>query len=240
MTQPTPVCWGVIPAAGKGLRMQSAVPKQYLPLGGSSVLAQSVTCLLALPALRGVVVVVEAGEARWQPQLAPLATNSRPVWTTLGGADRASSVLAGLQALATRASLDHWVLVHDAARPCVGPAALAKLVEALVDEPVGALLAVPVRDTLKRASADGRAAATVPREGLWQAQTPQAFRLGLLLEALQRAREAKAAITDEASAVEAMGLYPRLVVGEWANLKITEPGDLAIAEGLWNLTRGPW
>jgi len=142
-----------------------------------------------------------------------------------GGATRAESVTNGLQAAAMVASDDDWVLVHDAARPCISPAMLDALFDELANDPVGGILAVPVADTLKRADVEQRVAATEPRDGLWQAQTPQMFRYGLLCDALQKCSN----VTDEAGAVEALGLKPKLVRGDATNLKVTYPADLALA-----------
>ncbi|MBL8509094.1 MAG: 2-C-methyl-D-erythritol 4-phosphate cytidylyltransferase, partial [Chitinimonas sp.] len=144
-----------------------------------------------------------------------------------GGASRAETVRNGLQALAGELAADDWVLVHDAARPCIAPADVARLITALREDSVGGLLAVPVADTLKRADAACRVAGTVPRDGLWRAQTPQMFRHGVLCRAL--AEGACEAITDEASAIEAAGMSPRLVVGDERNIKVTYPQDLALA-----------
>ena len=201
---------------------RSGLPKQYLPLAGRTVIEHALAPFLADPACRGVIVALAPGDVRF----ATLAVARDPrVATVSGGLERRDSVAAGLAALAARVDDDPWVLVHDAARPCLPPADLTALLGSLPDSPAGALLAIPVVDTLKRAADDGAVAATVPRAGLWRAQTPQAFRLARLAAALASQPSA----TDEASAVEALGDRPRLVAGSPDNIKITAPADLAPA-----------
>lgn len=217
--------FGVIPAAGSGSRMGSDTPKQYLDLDGAPVLQRSVDAMLALPQLDTLVVALAADDDRWSTLDA--ASNARVV-TTTGGAERSDSVLAGLEALADQASDEDWVLVHDAARPCLLASDLERLVAELASDPVGGLLATPVAETVKRADDDGRVLDTVSRESLWLAQTPQMFRYGLLRDALTR--DGAVNITDEASAVEQAGHRPKLVPGHVGNLKITRPGDLAQAQ----------
>ena len=218
--------WLVVPAAGVGRRMGVSEPKQYLRLRGKRVIEHALAPFLADADCEGVVVALAAGDPVF-PTL-PVARDPR-VRVTEGGAERRDSVLAGLERLATLVSgADPWVLVHDAARPCLSAQALERLKSALAEESVGALLAVPVADTLKRMDEVGRARETVPRDGLWRAQTPQAFRLQALRSALLSVTHA----TDEASAVEAQGLRPRLVAGSPANLKITDPADLALAASI--------
>lgn len=219
--------WAVVPAAGSARRMGGDVPKQYLALHGRAVIEWSVMRLLERADCAGVVVVLSPKDEHW-PRMA-LAHDPR-VRTTLGGAERADSVRAGLAALQAHAGADDWLLVHDAARPCLSAAQLARLIDEVEHHPVGGLLAVPLADTLKRADADGCVIGTVAREGLWQAQTPQMFRLATLRDALDQAHAAGLAVTDEAQAVELLGLRPRLVIGSGDNLKITHPEDLARAE----------
>ncbi len=219
--------WGVIPAAGSGMRMGEAVPKQYLPLAGRTVIEHSMARLAALPRVAGLVVALAEGDPYWstlQPQLGV------PVQRITGGAERCHSVLAALTWLLGVADAHDWVLVHDAARPCVRRADLQRLIATLAEDSVGGLLAVPARDTKKRADATGRVLETVDRADLWQAQTPQMFRLGTLHEALSRAIAAGVLVTDEASAMEQAGLMPRLVEGHADNIKITRPEDLVLAE----------
>lgn len=221
--------WFVVPAAGASRRMGAPLPKQYLPLAGRTVIEHALAPLIDCAALAGGVVVLAADDTTW-PQL-PVCRRPR-VKTATGGAERCHSVLNGLAALALEAGDDDWVLVHDAARPCLPAGDLARLIEICAQDEVGGLLAVPLADTIKRAGDDGRVQATVPRTGLWRGLTPQMFRLGLLRRAIETALAAGEMPTDEASAIERLGLRPRLVEGSAANLKITRPGDLAMAARL--------
>ena len=214
----------VVPAAGGGTRLGAPVPKQYLDLGGDSMLHRTIDALLAEPRLAGVVVVVSPDDLRRPP---PGRFDARVRFAAVGGATRADSVAAGIDQL--DAAAEDWVLVHDAARPSLSAAALARLIDEVGDDPVGGLLAMPVADTVKRCDDDGRVAATVDRERLWAAQTPQMFRAGLLRQALSGER---LGITDEASAIEKLGLRPRLVRGEPANFKVTLAEDLQMAAAL--------
>ena len=216
--------YAIVPAAGSGSRFGAEKPKQYLELLGRPLIYHTLQALTAHPDIARVWVVL-APDDPWWPQYdwSPLGPKLETV--RCGGATRAESVNNGLQAAAMVASDDDWVLVHDAARPCISAAMLDALVSELAADPVGGILAVPVADTLKRADASQRVAATEPRDGLWQAQTPQMFRYGKLTEALARCRD----VTDEAGAIEAMGLQPRLVRGDSTNLKVTYPADLALA-----------
>lgn len=226
--------FALIPAAGAGARAGSAVPKQYAPLCGKPMLLHTVAAFAAVPALAGIHLVVSP-EDEWLETLGEVTTLAAsaaadPVSPTLhihrvGGATRAQSVLNGLGAI--QAQPQDWVLVHDAARPCITPAMIEGVIAALEDDEVGGLLALPVPDTVKRASGDGRVAETISREGLWLAQTPQMFRYGVLRESLQRFPD----VTDEAGAIERMGLMPKLVPGHARNIKVTYPADFALAEG---------
>lgn len=227
--------FAIVPAAGSGARFGAAVPKQYLPLAGRPLIFHTLRALLEDTRVDRVVVVLAPDDAHWSKYDCDwLSLGPRLEVVCVGGATRAESVLAGLRALETAAAPDDWVLVHDAARPCLAPAMLAALIDGLADDPVGGLLAVPVADTLKREDTEGRAEQTVPREGLWQAQTPQMFRHATLLAAL----EAGTAVTDEAGAIEALGLRPRLIRGDATNLKITYPADLPLAEMIMLARRG--
>ncbi len=224
MTDTTPPFWVVIPAAGVGSRMQADRPKQYLKLGQCSLIEHTLDCFLDQPGLLGLVVCLSP-EVGWWPQL-PCAADPR-ITRADGGRERADSVLNGLHRLAELgAERDDWVLVHDAARPNLAESDLLKLLAQLQDDPVGGLLAVPVRDTLKLADADGRVSSTPDRSLYWQAYTPQMFRLGALRSALGDALAAGAVITDESSAMEWAGHRPRLVEGRADNIKITRPEDL--------------
>ncbi|MFG0585006.1 2-C-methyl-D-erythritol 4-phosphate cytidylyltransferase [Pseudomonas sp. BMW13] len=227
--------WLVIPAAGIGARMAADRPKQYLQVAGRSILEHTLQRFLDHPALRGVVVSLAADDPYW-PVLA-VASDPR-IRRAAGGRERADSVLAGLETLKNEgAADDDWVLVHDAARPNLAQEDLQRLLDSLADDPVGGLLAVPARDTLKRAGADGRVQETVDRSVIWQAYTPQMFRLGALRQALAQALRAQVAITDEASAMEWAGLAPRLVEGRADNLKVTRPEDLQYLQVLWSEPR---
>ncbi len=216
--------YAIVPAAGSGSRFGAEKPKQYLELLGRPLIYHTLQALTAHPDIARVWVVL-APDDPWWPQYdwSPLGPKLETV--RCGGATRAESVNNGLQAAAMVAADDDWVLVHDAARPCISAAMLDALLSELASDPVGGILAVPVADTLKRADGSQRVAATEPRDGLWQAQTPQMFRYGKLVEALERCRD----VTDEAGAIEAMGLQPRLVRGDSTNLKVTYPADLALA-----------
>ena len=219
--------WAVVPAAGVGSRMASDVPKQYLPLAGRTVIEWSLQALLNCASIQRVVVAVAPTDARFASLAC--ASNTR-IRTTIGGDHRAASVLSGLQTLVAEAHDDDWVLVHDAARPCLAHDDLLRLLDELSNDEVGGILAVPVADTLKAADGEQRVSKTVPRDNLWRALTPQMFRYGVLRRALQTAAEKGLAVTDESSAVEALGFKPRLIAGRADNIKITVPEDLQIAE----------
>ena len=223
--------WVVIPAAGVGTRMQADRPKQYLTLAGRCIIEHTLDCFLDHPGLKGLVVSLAAGDPYW-PTLA-CASNPR-IQLAEGGVERSASVLNGLQALtALGAAADDWVLVHDAARPNLSRADLDLLLGELFADPVGGLLAVPSRDTLKRVRPDGRVLETLDRSHIWQAFTPQMFRLEILQKALLEAQQIGATITDEASAIELSGLAPRLIEGRADNLKITRPEDLDWLRQQW-------
>ncbi|WP_297904075.1 2-C-methyl-D-erythritol 4-phosphate cytidylyltransferase [Metallibacterium sp.] len=220
-------CWCVVPAAGRGARMGAAVPKQYLDLAGQPLLLHTLQRLAAHARIAGLMVVLAADDAHW-PGITQLA--GKPVLRARGGDERADSVLAGLCALPDTVAAQDSVLVHDAARPLLRAQDLEHLVQAGLAHAHGAILAAPVRDTLKRADAAGGIATTEPRAGLWRALTPQMARRGDLERALSMAAQAGVAITDEAMALERIGLRPLLVEGSEDNLKITTPVDLAYAE----------
>ncbi|MFC4728741.1 2-C-methyl-D-erythritol 4-phosphate cytidylyltransferase [Coralloluteibacterium thermophilus] len=228
--------WVVVPAAGRGRRFGGERPKQYAPLAGRSVIECTLARVLAHPRVHAAMVVLAPDDAYW-PGLREVA--GKPVFTCWGGDERADSVLAGLQALPDSVIEDDPVLVHDAARPCVRVADIDRLLELGRRHAVGGLLAAPVRDTLKRADARGGVAATAPRDGLWRAFTPQLFRRGGLTRALQAAVRAGVAVTDEAMAMERLGLAPLLVEGAEDNIKVTTPADLAFAEFVLGRSREP-
>lgn len=233
MTALVPQFHVLIPCAGTGTRAGGSLPKQYQAVAGQALVLHTLTAFAAVaaaqPALRQVLVVV-----------APEDTflTSTPAWSVLpqGGASRAETVARGLAELRARgAQDDDWVLVHDAARCLITPAQIEALMVACSDDPVGGLLALPLPDTLKQAGPAGepaRVQATLERADKWLAQTPQMFRLGQLTQALEQAVRSGVAVTDEASAIEAQGLAPRLVQGSAQNFKVTYPEDFALAEAV--------
>jgi 2-C-methyl-D-erythritol 4-phosphate cytidylyltransferase len=213
----------LVPAAGSGSRMGHELPKQYLPIGARPMIYYAIDTLCACEQISTVFVVLSPDDTLfhgydWQH----FGDKLQPLYC--GGETRADTVLNGL--LASELEPDDWVLVHDAARPCLTGAHLEKLIAELQGDAVGGILAVPVADTLKRSDAALRVLCTENRELLWQAQTPQMFRAGLLAQALQQCKS----VTDEASAIEALGLQPKLVAGDSSNFKVTYPQDLRLAE----------
>ncbi len=219
--------WAVVPAAGSGTRMQSAVPKQYLTLAGKTVIEHALSRLLTHSRIDGVMVALAPDDERWCAL--EFATN-KPLLTTSGAGERCSSVLNALDALLERADPEDWVLVHDAARPCVRHSDISMLISKLSDHPVGGLLGIPVRDTMKRSDPNDEVIQTVERKQLWHAHTPQMFRLGALCNALRDAIDNGVLVTDESSAMELQGLKPKMIQGATDNIKITRPEDLMVAE----------
>ena len=219
--------WAVVPAAGIGSRMQADIPKQYLKINNKCILEYTLECFYSHPKIAGVVVVLAADDPHWSKL--SVAGNAR-VMTAPGGAERFNSVLNGLRCLLQLAAEDDWVLVHDAVRPCLHHDDIDRLISELNGHPVGGLLAVPVRDTLKRVSDTGEVTETVDRSGLWHALTPQMFRLAMLAEAITQAVDGDSMITDEAQAMELCGHRPLAVPGRADNIKITHRGDLPLAE----------
>ncbi len=234
-----PRLYALVPCAGVGERAGVGGPKQYHPVAGKAVVAHTLSALAAVPALEATLVVLAPDDTLFE-QHAPRFTGERAWIARVGGATRAHSVANGLDELLARGAQPHdWVLVHDAARCLLRPEWVQRLIEACQDDEVGGLLALPVADTLKAActggAAEARVESTVDRAAKWVAQTPQMFRLGLLRPALIGALsepERAAGITDEASAIEALGHQPRLVPGDFENFKLTWPGDFALAERL--------
>lgn len=217
--------FALIPAAGTGSRMGAGGPKQYAKLGSKTMLEHSIDAMLADGRIDKVFVIVAQGDTQWQA----LAVDSEHVeFLPVGGASRAESVRNGLIAIAGRTEDDDRVLVHDAARPCLAEDQLARLIDEVGDDDRGGLLAVPLTDTLKRGD-DGRVGATVAREGMWCAQTPQLFRVASLRAALSSEIDD---VTDEASAIERSGNSPRLVPGITTNIKVTTPEDLTLARSI--------
>lgn len=208
--------------------MQAPCPKQYLTVAGQTILELTLSSFLEHPGLRGIVVAL-AEHDRWWPQLK--VAEHRLMQTVIGGAERAESVLNALLALhESGAQAEDWVLIHDAARPLLERNDLDRLLSNLADDPVGGLLAVPARDTLKQIDASGRVVKTIDRSVIWQALTPQMFKLGQLQRALADALQADMAVTDESSAMEWAGFAPRVIEGRASNLKITCPEDLVFLE----------
>jgi 2-C-methyl-D-erythritol 4-phosphate cytidylyltransferase len=229
MMAPAPRRFGLIPAAGGSSRFGGAEPKQYALLAGAPVIRHAIRALNESIALDTVFVVL-AGDDKLYTQRVGEVSGVVPLYC--GGRTRAESVSNGLAVIDQHAAAEDWILVHDAARPCVDVAALHRLLHELEHEPVGGLLAVPLADTLKRAETDAgpRVVSTEDRAGMWCAQTPQMFRYAILQHAFKQARGKT--ITDEAQAVEQLGEKPRLVLGSPANIKLTYPEDLELAEAI--------
>jgi 2-C-methyl-D-erythritol 4-phosphate cytidylyltransferase len=223
MHNQAPRYFALIPAAGVGARMAACGPKQYMPLAGKPMIRYALDAFLSSERISHTFVVVSAGDG----QIAAVAPQHGVSVLRCGGATRMESIRNALDAMAGTLRDDDWVLVHDAARPGLNRALIEKLIAEVGVHPVGGLLALPVVDTVKRGA--GGAVGTISRDGLWLAQTPQMFRYRLLRDALAAATDA-AAITDDASAVEAMGHAPMLVEGHPRNLKVTLPRDIEIAE----------
>jgi 2-C-methyl-D-erythritol 4-phosphate cytidylyltransferase len=223
----------VVPAGGSGRRFSTSLPKQYAVLGGSTVIEHALAPFESDADCAGIVVAIAPEDARW-PAIA--ARRSRDIQTARGGEHRAHSVRNALRALAAHARDDDWVMVHDAARPCLAAADLKRLKRELAAHPVGGLLAVPLSDTLKRAlepgTRDAHVDTTLDRDGLWRAATPQVFRLGVLLRALEAALDSQRVPTDEAQAVEWTGQRPLLVAGRADNIKVTTAEDLKLAAAI--------
>jgi 2-C-methyl-D-erythritol 4-phosphate cytidylyltransferase len=219
--------WAIVPAAGVGRRMNAELPKQFLALGDKTVLEHSLEALWHNAGLAGLVLVSDG-----HPALAAIQErfSEHRLMRAPGGRERCHSVLNGLEALSESAQADDWVMVHDAARPCLRYNDLQLLMERLATHPVGGLLGIPVRDTMKRTDSGGAVNETVERVGLWHAHTPQMFRFALLRSALQQALQDGYEVTDEASAMEHAGYHPLMVEGHADNIKITRPEDLLLAE----------
>ncbi len=221
-----------MPAAGIGRRMGSTTPKQYLALSGQSVIQRSLQRLLDLTACQKLVVALHPQDQHWTR----LGLTGHPRIDTIAGGDsRQQSVLNGLRALETRAAEDDWVLIHDAVRPCLPAADIEKLYDELRGDPCGGLLAARIDNTLKRVDSDLRILGTVNRDELWQALTPQMFRYGKLVAALERLSEAAVEVTDEAAAMEWAGHQPRVVEGSKLNVKITREVDLLLCQAVLKL-----
>jgi 2-C-methyl-D-erythritol 4-phosphate cytidylyltransferase len=227
-------CFALIPAAGAGSRMENHLPKQYLPLAGHPLIWHALHTLCLVTQIEKLFVVLASDDTHWDRYDWSVFGN-KLVTLRCGGATRAESVSNGLRAIESSVADQDWILVHDAARACITPAQVNKLIETVSDDEVGGILAVPVADTLKQAGVDGRIERTVLRAGLWQAQTPQMFRYAMLLSALATAKD----VTDEAGAIEALGYQPKLVASDASNLKVTWPQDLQLAESILKERNSP-
>lgn len=218
--------WAIVPAAGNGRRMLADRPKQYLQLNEQPVILHTLQRLTAHPDITGVVVAVADEDPYWSTLKIP---DTWPIYVAKGGKQRVDSVLSALRLLVELADEDSWVLVHDAARPCLRHSDIDRMLLQLRQDPVGGILGVPVTETVKRVNTEQRIIETVSRDNLWRAATPQMFRLQPLLQAIQLTQKAQCAITDEASAMEYSGYLPKMVEGHADNIKITLPQDLALA-----------
>ncbi len=220
-------CWAVIPAAGVGRRMGSETPKQLLKINGKTILSYALEVMAAEPMIKGVVLI---GPEKQLPEDIHISFPDKPIMTVEGGRERCYSVMNGLLRLAEDIADDNWVLVHDAARPCLRRTDLRRLLETIADHEAGGLLGIPAQDTMKQCSDHQIIRTTIDRSHLWHAQTPQMFKLGILTHALNSALERGVEVTDEASAMEAAGYHPLMVKGHADNIKITKPDDLALAK----------
>ena len=218
--------WAVVPAAGVGKRMNAGRPKQYLELAGKTVIEHTLLRLLSAEVFTAVAVAISEEDPYW-PDLDVSA--HKKIITAAGGKERADSVLSALKAIRTVASDDDWVLVHDAARPCITTIDIHHLIDSLKTDEIGGILALSSHDTLKSVQGDNIIVGTLDRSHIWRALTPQMFRYGFLKNALEAA-EGNTAITDEASALELQGMQPKIVEGRPDNIKITRPEDLALAQ----------
>jgi 2-C-methyl-D-erythritol 4-phosphate cytidylyltransferase len=218
--------WAVVPAAGIGSRMEADRPKQYLDLDGKTVLEHTLQRLISHPQIKGIVVAIAQNDP-WWPQIS--VKGKDPIHVVVGGVERADSVFHALTELAKLSDEDPWVLVHDAARPCLRHQDIDRMLDILSNHPVGGILGIPINDTVKRTNYDHEITETVERKSLWRASTPQMFRLQALKQALHIAKEQQLKVTDEASAMELSGFQPLMVEGHSDNIKITVPQDLALA-----------
>ena len=224
MNSKSPV-WAIVPASGVGHRMQGPVAKQYLPLDNKTIIEHTLDRLLSFDGIDGLILVLQAGDRNWE---ALNYQSSKPLIVTTGGKQRHDSVFNGLQKLLELEMDNPFVMAHDAVRPFVLHQDLQNLLDAAVEHEAGGLLALPVSDTLKQQDEFGNTERTVSRKDLWRAFTPQMFRAELLYRAIEHVRQNSLNVTDDASAVEALGMCPRLVVSSAENLKITYPADLSL------------
>lgn len=228
--------WAIIPASGIGLRMETELPKQYLKLSNKAIIEHTLDRLLSHESIAGAVVILSADDRHW---VNLDYQSSKPIMLATGGKQRQHSVYNGLEKLCCYLQQDCHVLVHDAVRPLVSHRDISHLIETMQQHSDGALLAAPVADTLKQQNDEGNVDQTISRTGLWQAFTPQIFRASLLSKALRFVRKNQCDISDDASAIEAIGLKPKLVLGSVENIKITLPEDLMLARQIWTRQQGP-
>lgn len=222
-------CWVVVPAAGIGARMEARQPKQYLTIADEPMIVHTLKRLASCHKVSAIVVVI-AQEDHWWPSIA--LSLRCPLYTVVGGETRTDSVMNGLAYIQQKVSDDPWVLVHDAARPCIRISDIESLFQRCYDSDVGGILGSPVVDTIKQVTTQHTIAKTVDRAAVWRALTPQMFRLKVLIAALLQAQQSNYGITDEASAIEAMGYQPLMIEGHADNIKVTVPDDLLIAEAI--------
>lgn len=218
--------WAVVPAAGIGSRMLADRPKQYLELDGKTVIEHTLQRLASHPKIKAIIVSVAKDDPWWPALTLKLDC---PIHVVEGGTERADSVYNGLVAIEKMVEKDPWVLVHDAARPCLRHEDIDLMLELLDDHPIGGILGIPVTDTVKRTNEDKEIVETVSRQGLWRASTPQMYHLNVLKKSLESAQEQGLIVTDEASAIAHAGLQSMMVEGHADNIKITLPHDLALA-----------
>ena len=225
-----PKVFAIVPAAGQGTRIGDAVPKQYLAIAGQPMMYHSIHALAAVSRIERIFVILSPEDKHWEKHDWS-RVQSKLETIHGGGAHRPETVLNALKALDGRAAKDDWILVHDAARPCIGTELVEQFLDEMGEDPIGGLLGMPVADTLKRAEEGPRVVDTVSRVNLWRAQTPQMFRYEMLRRGLERKPDA----TDEAQAIEALGHAPRMVEGENLNIKVTFAEDLQLAEMILKL-----
>lgn len=224
--------WVLIPAAGIGKRMQSDIPKQYLRIHNKTILEHTIDCFISHPDVAGIVLALASDDPYWKSIKIPTTNSTVPVYTVEGGSERSDSVMQALEYLSVVEKLDadSWVMVHDAARPCLSKGDIQNLLDSRENQIDGAILATPVRDTMKRSNkGEVTISHTESRDGLWHALTPQMFRSGRLREALQKCHDTGVEVTDDASAMEEMGFSVTLVEGDSSNIKITRPADIQLA-----------
>ena len=222
----TPKIWSVVPAAGIGSRVGANMPKQYIRVNGISIIEHTLKKLASCAEIEKIVVALSSDDEYF---INLSTVNEYPIHLVEGGAERSDSVLAGLEYLRTQADDNDWVLVHDAARPCILQNDITRLISTLKTHKVGGILGLPVRDTMKRVSSNTEISKTIDRESLWHALTPQMFRIGMLYDALIECKNKNLNVTDEASAIEQVGLKPLMVEGRSCNIKVTQPDDLQLA-----------